>query len=153
MDAQGNLYVAGAKTRNVFKIEPSGKKTQIVDGKGAGEGKPLLFPNALAVDAQGNVFVAGNNSGNVLRIAPSGEIREIMGDNGVEKDVELGGPTGLAVDAKGNVYVARAGPLLPVSDHARGRDHAASSTRRATTAGIGSTRCAPSRSTQRATST
>ena len=58
-----NLYVAGAKTRNVFKVEPSGKKTQIVDGKGAGEGKALLFPNSLAVDAQGNVFVGATTAG------------------------------------------------------------------------------------------
>jgi hypothetical protein len=108
-DADGNVYVTGAGSDNVFKITPLGVVTQILDATGDGLGNVLDNPNAIRVDAAGTVYVAGTDSSNVFRILPSGEIAVIADASGDGLGNPLTGPLDLAVDGAGSVYVPGAG--------------------------------------------
>jgi sugar lactone lactonase YvrE len=78
LDAQGNLFVVGMMSDNVFRIRPSGKVELVIDGSGDGKGHKLVRPNGIAVDAKGNVYVAGIDSWNVFQIAPDGKKTQII---------------------------------------------------------------------------
>ncbi len=67
VDGDGNLYVAGALSNNVFRRTPAGVITQVMASSNPG-GTTLDAPLALAVGPLGNVFVSGNGSHNVLRL-------------------------------------------------------------------------------------
>ena len=68
VDSDGNVYVPGQNSDNVFQITPSGTITQIIDATGDGAGNALAGPNGVAVDSDGNVYVAGFFSDNVFQI-------------------------------------------------------------------------------------
>ena len=55
VDGDGNVYVPGAISDNVFKITPSGAITQILDASGDGT-HAFEAPNGIAVDRNGNVY-------------------------------------------------------------------------------------------------
>jgi hypothetical protein len=97
VDHQGNVYVTGFGSWNVFRITPGGTITEIVDGSLS---TVIAHPDGIAVDAVGNVYVAGWSSNNVIKITPGGVITELM-------DIfsGLAGAADVAVDDSGNVYV------------------------------------------------
>jgi sugar lactone lactonase YvrE len=102
---QGEVYVAGQSSHNVFRIEPGGAVTCIIDRTGAGQGRRLIRPNALAVDAAGNVYVAGAKTRNVFRRSPDGKVVELFDGKSAPPETPLVFPNDLALDARGNVYV------------------------------------------------
>ena len=65
-DAAGNLYVAGNASDNVFRIEPSGTITQIMDISGDGAGNLLDSPTGLKATADGKVYVTAYESDNAF---------------------------------------------------------------------------------------
>ena len=67
-DAAGNVYVVGFNSRNVFKIEPSGAITEIIDSTGDGAGNTLSQPEVAAVSGSGDVYLAGGGSDNAFEI-------------------------------------------------------------------------------------
>ncbi len=105
IDGSGNVYVAGYKSCNVFKITPGGTITQIIDETGDGF-SPLDLPKAIAVDHLGNVFVAGEASANAFKISPAGAITEIIDAGGDGLGARLRLPRGIAVNRAGDVFVS-----------------------------------------------
>ena len=109
VDADGNVYVAGSASDNVFKISSGGAIQQILDATGDGMGNVLDGPVGVAVDAAGNVYVTGSISNNVFQVTPAGVITQIVDNTGDGGGNGLDSPQGIAVDGAGNVYVAGAG--------------------------------------------
>jgi uncharacterized protein YjiK len=105
VDSNGNVYVAGEDSDNVFKITPGGTITEIIDSTGDGAGNALDEDSRVAVDSNGNVYVTGAYSDNAFKITPGGTITEIIDSTGDGAGNALGYPRGLAVDSSGNVYV------------------------------------------------
>ena len=68
VDSDGNVYVAGSFSDNVFQITPGGTITEIIDATGDGAGNALSFPRGVAVDSDGNVYVTGRSTDNVFQI-------------------------------------------------------------------------------------
>jgi hypothetical protein len=122
VDAQGNIYLTGTNTDNLFRISASSSCTtaicDIVEALDA-NGDGLIThdrTSAVAFDAAGNVYLTGQFSDNVWRIlnpvncGPGGtpcNIEEIIGTsgNGVSP---LQNPETVSVVDEGNVYVAGA---------------------------------------------
>jgi len=109
VDSDGNVYVAGQNTDNVFKITPGGTITEIIDSTGDGGGKVLLNPWGLEVDGSGNVYVTGISSHNAFKITPGGTITEIIDATGDGGGNTLSGPRGIAWATNGNVFVVGTG--------------------------------------------
>ncbi len=101
LDCKGNLWVAGHRSDNVFRVAPDGVVTMMAD---AADG--LLAPFDVAIDGRDNVYVTGFDSDNVVRIAPDGTVTEVMDATGDGLGQTLDAPFGVDVDADGNVYVA-----------------------------------------------
>jgi cysteine-rich repeat protein len=86
VDAAGNVFVSGATSDNVFRVEPGGAIREIIDFFGDGRGHapcsacPLDVPHDVAVDSSGNVYVTGFVSHNTFKIVPgpAGAITEIF---------------------------------------------------------------------------
>ena len=92
-DPLGNLYVAGERSHNVFRVSPSGTVTEMVNGSA-----PLDYPTALAMDELENLYVGDFGTYHrVLRVSPSSTITIVQ--NGVDV-------VGLAVRADGVVLIA-----------------------------------------------
>ncbi len=108
---RAGVYMMGAGSNNVFRIERDGTKTQIIDGSGDGEGHLLdsfygiHHPADLAVDSDENVYVAGVWSHNVFRVAPDGTITQLIDATGDGQGHPLMHPENLAV-GRGGVYVS-----------------------------------------------
>lgn len=121
-DADGNVYVVGFASDNVFRIAaPSGCSTdgapctitEIIDSTGDGT-RGLDGTYDVAVDAAGNVYVVGIATNNVFKISTPGScstggtvctITEIIDDQGDGAGNLLNSPINLTVDGAGNVYV------------------------------------------------
>ncbi len=106
VDSVNNVYVMGTDSDNVFKIEPNGAISEVIDGSRDGAGNTLDRPRALAVDSANNVYVAGSNSSNVFKTTPIGAISEIIDVSGDGAGNTLDRPQALAVDSANNVYVS-----------------------------------------------
>ncbi|MFC3195730.1 hypothetical protein ACFODZ_15855 [Marinicella sediminis] len=121
-DADGNVYVAGQFSDNVWRIlnpincSTSGTACNIEEIIGpSGDGSnPLDTPVALAVDHSGHVYVAGAVSHNVFRIAasttcgtggPACTVTEIIDESGDNNGNIISQPVGLAIDSQNNVFV------------------------------------------------
>jgi hypothetical protein len=100
-DGSGNVFVAGVRSGNVFKITPGGAITEIIDRSGDGTGNTMADPYGIATDGSGNVFVGG-----VFKITPEGTITKIMDQSGDGAGNTLSDPWGIATDGPGNVFVA-----------------------------------------------
>ncbi|MEM7306943.1 MAG: SBBP repeat-containing protein [Planctomycetota bacterium] len=105
IDGSGNVFVSSGGSDAVFKIEPGGAVSTVIDASGDGAGNPLSAPSQITVDAAGNVYIAGAGSDNAFRITPAGVITELIDSNGDGAGNILDGTRGIAVDGAGNVYV------------------------------------------------
>ncbi len=121
-DHNGNLYVTGANTDNVIRVESSDTcsvdnnncvRTEIIDATGDGVTAHDRTA-AVAVDSHGHVYVVGQFSDNVWRIqnpsscSTSGSpcvINEIISPAGDGTNT-LDNPFSLVIDDNDNVYVA-----------------------------------------------
>ncbi len=95
LDSQGNRYVTGSFSHNVFKITPSGVITQII-----GSSSGLNTPIKIAVDAADNLFVCDLSSSNLYKRTPGGVISVIP-----VFGVPYLAPADLAFDGAGNLYI------------------------------------------------
>jgi hypothetical protein len=113
-DSLGNLYVAGFRSNNVFRIAPNGSITEIADSSGDGT-RSLDRPFGLAVDQNDNLYVSCTGSDNVFRIEASGNcgtargaapcpITEVI-DGGGDGSRLLIDPGKITTDSSGNVFV------------------------------------------------
>jgi sugar lactone lactonase YvrE len=102
IDAAGNVYVADATSKTVYKVPAGGGTPQSI-------ATGFNFPHNIAVDALGNVYVADGGAHAIYKIPLSGGV--------YGSQVQIGGsgfsnPIGIAVDAAGNIYVGDAGSNL-----------------------------------------
>jgi streptogramin lyase len=102
----GTAYVAALASHNVFRIDPSGTVTELLDESGAGTGSPLTNPSAIAVAPLGKVYVANVSSSVLFQIDPSGAVAIFMTYWTGDEDAPMYGPNGLAVHSDGKVFVA-----------------------------------------------
>ena len=107
-DAVGNVYAAGATSDNAFRIEPSGKISQVIDLTGDGAGNLLSFSRSLTVGRDGCVYIPGLTSDNVFEIDSTGAITEIIDATGDGRGHLFESPYAIAADGAGNVYVPAA---------------------------------------------
>jgi cysteine-rich repeat protein len=102
VDGNGNVYVAGGGSENVFKITPGGTVTEHATLAGTNPGR-------IGVDGAGNVFVQDINGTRVFKITPSGTVNTVLtqlGDGGGNL-YDTG--EGLAVAASGIAYASGSG--------------------------------------------
>jgi len=130
VDSQGNVYVAGASSHNVFRIAASNNCgtgggpfctiTEIIDDTGDGS-NVMTQPVGLAIDSQNSVFVTTQVSDNVFKIATPGScstsgttcnITEIIDDASLTTDA-FG--RGIVVDSQDNVYMTSIGFFEPAA--------------------------------------
>lgn len=69
----GDFFVARLGHDGVFRIQPDGSVTRVLDAAGAGPEAPLYVARGLAVDAHNRVYVAGFGSQNVFRVTLGAE--------------------------------------------------------------------------------
>lgn len=102
-DADGNLYVADAKT--IRKITPAGVVSTLAglagasgsdDGRGAQA--RFQFPVSITLDSGRNLFVADRDARKIRRVSRSGNVTTVLGPT-------TWVPIHVAVDGTGNVYV------------------------------------------------
>lgn len=123
-DSQGNIYVSGKNSNNVFRSSSSDdcsmtnmpcEWVEIINASGSGIiGQEHSDTFGLAIDSQDNIYVVGRFSDNVWRInnpencnttnTPC-EISEIINSNGDGVN-DLNGPQDVQIDHLDNVYVA-----------------------------------------------
>jgi cysteine-rich repeat protein len=89
---------------NVFKIDPNGVVTEIIDPARVAAGDPFYLPEDVAVDAVGNVYVAAAGSDNGFRIDPNGTITELIDRNTGGAGI-LDSPRSIAVGSPQDIYV------------------------------------------------
>lgn len=106
VDDAGNVFVASGYPYAVFRIDPEGAVSVVIDSTGDGNGNDLRWPRGLAVEESGDLLVSGYWSDNVFRVSPSGEINEILNSTGDGSGNSLASPIGLAIGPNGAVYVA-----------------------------------------------
>ncbi len=104
-DSEGNVYVAGSLSDNVFQITPDDDIAVIIDSTGDGDGSVLSFPLRLAVDSNDIVHVSGRNSSNVFQITPMGTVTELIDEDGDRAGNVLASPEAIAVDSNGDLYL------------------------------------------------
>jgi len=113
VDASGNVYVAGNRSNNAFRVDlmPDGTVagvTEIIDSTGDGSAS-LTATNGIAVSATGKVYVAGFGSfgdlDNAFEISATG-IAEIVNTSDGLRDPES---FSVDVDSAGRVFVAGGG--------------------------------------------
>ncbi|MBW2291749.1 MAG: NHL repeat-containing protein [Deltaproteobacteria bacterium] len=64
----GNVYVTGSSSDNVFRIRPSGTIKEILDETGDDEDPTVRVYTGIAVDGRGDVYVVTTAKNNVLRL-------------------------------------------------------------------------------------
>ena len=108
VDAAGNVYLVGAGSHNVFRLDPNGGITELIDAQGGN----FLVPFAVVSDASGNIYVSasGGNKRGVYKVDPNDVVIPLVGDKVDTPDGEkdLITATGLALDGLGNLYVTAA---------------------------------------------
>ncbi|MBC7400668.1 MAG: putative Ig domain-containing protein, partial [Mucilaginibacter sp.] len=124
-DASGNLYVADANTKQIWKITPAGDVTTFagtpgVSGSLDGPALTATFgaPTGVVVDSKGNVFVADFTGNTIRKITTVGAVSIVStfagsstvgSADGNGNVAQFNKPYGLAIDANDNIYVADQG--------------------------------------------
>lgn len=107
VDSNGNVYVIGASPPSVFKIEPDGNTSLVLDAGGV-QDHPFTSPSKSVIDSEGNLYVASHLV--IFKLSAAGE-SSVHLDFGLDRPVELGEPDALVflkVDDFGNLYYVNA---------------------------------------------
>ena len=130
VDTFGNIYIAGAYSNMINKVNTAGIITTIA-GNGttgfSGDGGPataaeLSYPTGVAVDNAGNVYVADNSNNRIRKINAAGIITTVVGsgtvgtipggmtgsytgDGGPATAATINTPYYLYIDNSGNMYI------------------------------------------------
>jgi sugar lactone lactonase YvrE len=104
-DREGNLYVSGGATGNIYIISPQGERTVWASGIKAERPQQLITVNGLAFGRDGRLYIANTSSGEInrVRIEKDGTFGEV---ELFAKDPLLYGADGIAFGPDGNLYVA-----------------------------------------------
>lgn len=101
--ANGSLWVASLWSDKVFKLDPFGTPTVVLDESGDGL-NPLDGPRAI-VGRPGEIYVGGRISNNVFRVSTeTGAVQQVIGPDGDGVN-PLDGPSSLALSAS-SLFVA-----------------------------------------------
>ena len=122
-DAQGNIYIAGYDSHEVFKVSASTGLLYLVAGTGsagsAGDGGPAASaqvngPRGVWADTAGNVYIADTSNNKIRVVDITGTIHAFAGtgtssstgDGGPATSATISNPQGVMTDANLNVYIA-----------------------------------------------
>lgn len=97
-DQSGNLWIAGATSHTVTKLDTTGAITGTFAAGQSGNG-------AIAIDQSGNAWAAANTSGSILRITPTGTVTVFSGGG-------LTTTTSIAIDPQAQIWAAGTGNSL-----------------------------------------
>lgn len=99
LDLEGNVYVLGLTPPSVFKIEPNGKTSLVLDETGV-QGHAFQSPSKIVIDSANNKYVGSSSA--IFKIPSFGETTVHLDFN---PDLDLHkGVTHLQVDDFGNLY-------------------------------------------------
>jgi polygalacturonase/sugar lactone lactonase YvrE len=122
-DAQGNIYIAGYDSQEVFKVSGSTGLLYLVAGTGSagssGDGGPAASaqvnaPRGVWADTVGNVYIADTSNNKIRVVDIAGNIHTFAGtgtasssgDGGLATSATINNPQGVMTDANLNVYIA-----------------------------------------------
>ncbi len=123
VDSSGNVFVASASNRAVFRVDARTGIVTVVAGNGtpgsSGDGGPaasalLGYPSSLAVDATGALYIGDIENDTVRKVSTTGIINTVAGNgvfpgsdgsSGLATNAHMT-PTALAVDSAGNLYIS-----------------------------------------------
>jgi sugar lactone lactonase YvrE len=122
-DAQGNIYIAGYDSHEVFKVSVSTGLMYLVAGTGSagssGDGGPASVaqvngPRGVWADTAGNIYIADSGNNKIRVVDPTGTIHTFAGngsttssgDGGLATAAGIDNPQGVMTDANLNVYIA-----------------------------------------------
>ncbi len=122
-DAQGNIYIAGYNTDEVFKVSVANGLMYLVAGTGTagstGDGgaatsAQVNAPRGVWGDAVGNVYIADTSNNKIRFVDITGNIHTFAGtgtagsngDGGLATAAEISNPQGVMTDVNLNVYIA-----------------------------------------------
>ncbi len=122
-DAEGNIYIAGYNTDEVFKVSASTGLMYLVAGTGtagsSGDGGPATAaqvnaPRGVWADTVGNVYIADTSNNKIRVVDITGTINTFAGtgtasssgDGGPATSATIGNPQGVMTDVNLNVYIA-----------------------------------------------
>ena len=122
-DAQGNIYIAGYNSNEVFEVRASTGLLYLVAGTGsagsAGDGGPAASAQVngargVWADTVGNVYIADTSNNKIRVVDITGTIHTFAGtgtasssgDGGPALSATINNPQGVMTDANLNVYIA-----------------------------------------------
>ena len=122
-DNQGNIYIAGYNSNDVFEVKAADRLLYLVAGTGTagatGDGGPATSaqvnaPRGVWADTVGNVYIADTTNNKIRVIDIAGNIHTFAGtgtasstgDGGPATSATINNPQGVMTDANLNVYVA-----------------------------------------------
>ncbi|MGH9605388.1 MAG: Ig-like domain repeat protein [Terracidiphilus sp.] len=122
-DAEGNIYIAGYDSHEVFKVSASTGLLYLVAGTGSagssGDGGPAASaqvngPRGVWADTAGNVYIADTSNNKIRVVDIAGTIHTFAGtgaasssgDGGLATAATIDNPQGVMADANLNVYIA-----------------------------------------------
>ena len=122
-DAEGNIYIAGYDSHEVFKVSASTGLLYLVAGTGtagsSGDGGPATSaqvnaPRGVWADTVGNVYIADTSNNKIRVVDIAGNIHTFagtgtassLGDGGLATSATIDNPQGVMTDANLNVYIA-----------------------------------------------
>jgi polygalacturonase/sugar lactone lactonase YvrE len=122
-DAQGNIFIAGYDSHEVFKVSASTGLLYLVAGTGSagssGDGGPASLaqvnaPRGVWADTAGNVYIADTSNNKIRVVDITGSIHTFAGsgtasssgDGGPATAATIDNPQGVMTDSNLNVYIA-----------------------------------------------
>ncbi|MGB6695545.1 MAG: Ig-like domain repeat protein [Terracidiphilus sp.] len=122
-DAEGNIYIAGYDSQEVFKVSVSTGLLYLVAGTGtagsSGDGGPATSaqvnaPRGIWADTVGNVYIADTSNNKIRVVDVAGNIHTFAGtgtasstgDGGLATSATIDNPQGVMTDVNLNVYIA-----------------------------------------------
>ena len=122
-DTQGNIYIGGYNSNEVFEVSASSGLLYLVAGTGSagssGDGGPAASaqvngPRGVWADTAGNVYIADTSNNKIRVVDITGTIHTFAGtgtasssgDGGPALSATINNPQGVMTDANLNVYIA-----------------------------------------------